>query len=111
MLLTDEISSNFFKYMNLLMVEFYNFFFQNKLPKEIQLMKEDLQFAPDRKMGDWFLLEEHTIIMVYGFTHEPYILAAFLTPRVFALELVRHKLIVQYEHFISFKRASKINFP
>ena len=66
MVITTEISSNFFKYMNLLMVEFYNFFFQNKLPKEIQLMKEDLQFAPDRKMGDWFLLEEHTIIRVYG---------------------------------------------
>ena len=74
-------------------------------------MKEFLQFSPDKRIGDWFLLEEHTIIRVYGFTHEPYILPAFLTPRIFALELIRHNLIVENEHFINFRKASEIKFP
>ena len=74
-------------------------------------MQEALQFSPDKKIGVWFLLEEHTIIRVYGFTHEPYIFPAFLTPKVFDLELVRHKLIVENEHFISFKTTLEIQFP
>ena len=73
-------------------------------------MKETLHFSPDRSIGDWFLLE-HTIIRVYGFTHEPYIFPAFLTPRVFSLELIRKKLIMENEHLISFEKASEIKFP
>ena len=60
---------------------------------------------------DWFLLEEHTINRVYGFPHEPYILSAFITHRVFPLELIRQKLIVENEHFISFRKASEIKVP
>ena len=74
-------------------------------------MQEALHFFLDKRIGDWFLLEEHTIIMVYGFTHEPYILAAFLTPRVFDLEMIRQKLILEIENFISFKKDSEIKFP
>ena len=48
---------------------------------------------------------------MYGFTHEPFILPAFLTHRAFALELIRHKLIVENEHFISFKKNSEMKFP
>ena len=74
-------------------------------------MQESLQLALDNRIGDRFLLEEHTIIRVYGFTHQPYIFLALLTLRVFALELVRQELIVENEHFIHFKKASKIKFP
>ena len=74
-------------------------------------MQEACQFALDRRMGDWFLLEEHTIIRVYDFSHEPYILPTLLTPRVFPLEFTRQKLIVENEHFISFKKAYEIKFP
>ena len=95
MVLTAEINNDFFNYMNLLMEKVYKVFFQNKFPRVLSQMKETLQFAPDRKIWDWFLLEEHTIIKVYGFAHEPYILPAFPTPRVFALEFIRHTLIVE----------------
>ena len=81
--------------------------YQGSLP----IMKESLQFTPDRKIGDWFLLEEHKIIRVYGFFHDPYILPSFLTPRIFSLELVMQKLIVENEHFSSFRKASEIKFP
>ena len=111
MVLTDEISTEFFKYMNLLMAEVYKVFFQKKLPRVLPLMKESLQFSLDMKIGDWFQLEERTIIRVYGFIHDPYILPTFLTPKVFDLELIRKKLIVENEHFISFKKASEIKFP
>ena len=45
------------------------------------------------------------------FYHEPYILLAFLTPRVLSFEFIRHKLIVENEHFISFKKSSEIMSP
>ena len=64
MMLTVEISHDYFKYMNLLMSEVYQVLFQNKLHTMLSHMQEALQFSPDRKIGDWFLLEEHTIIRV-----------------------------------------------
>ena len=62
-------------------------------------------------MGYLFLLEERIIIRVYGFFHEPYILPTFLTPRIFDLELIRLKLIVENDHFINFRKAYEIKFP
>ena len=57
------------------------------------------------------MLEEHTIIRVYVFSHEPYILPTFSTPRIFSLELVRQKIIVENEHVIRFRKASELKFP
>ena len=74
-------------------------------------MKEILQFSLERKIGDWFLSEHGTMIRVYGFIHQPYILPTFLIIRVFALELIRQRLIVEYEHFLSYKKPSEIKFP
>ena len=73
-------------------------------------MQEALQYSPDRKIGDWPLLEEHIIIIVYGFTHEPYIFPPFLTLILFTFEFIRQKLIIENEHFISFKKDSKTKF-
>ena len=70
-----------------------------------------LQFSPERRIGDWFLFEQGTMIRLYGFVHQPYILPRFLTLRVFALELIKHKLIVENEHFLNFKKYSEIKFP
>ena len=70
-----------------------------------------LQFSPKIRIGDWFLSKYGTVIRVYGFVNQPYILSSFLKMRVFALELIRQKLIVEYEHFLSFKKISEITFP
>ena len=59
--------------MNLLIVKVYKVRFQNKSSRVLPIMKEALQLAIDKRIGDWFLMEEHTIIRVDGFTHEPYI--------------------------------------
>ena len=69
-------------------------------------MKEILQFSLERRIGDWFLSEHGMVIKVYGFVHEPYILPTFLTLRVFSLDLFRKRLIVEGEHFRSFKKTS-----
>ena len=74
-------------------------------------MEEVLQFSPNRRVVDWFLLKEYTIIRVYGFVHEPYILSAFLTPRIFDLEIIRKNIIVENEHFMNFRKAFEIKFP
>ena len=74
-------------------------------------MKQMLQFSLERRIGDWFLMEEGTIIRVYGFVHQPYILLAFSTTRIFSLELIRKKFIVQNDQFINFKKSSEIKFP
>ena len=89
MVLTDEMNIYFRKYMNLLMSEVHNVFFQQKLLKVLPLMKEMLQFSREKRIGDWFLLEEGIVIRLYGFVYQPYILPGFLTPRVFSLELIR----------------------
>ena len=96
--------------MNLIMSELYRVMFQNKLPRVLREMEEMLQFTPDKGIGDWFLLKKHTIIRVYGFVREPFIFLVFLTPGIFALEFIRHKLIVENEHFLSFRKTSEIKF-
>ena len=47
---------------------------------------------------------------LYGVFHQPYRLPAFLTLRVFALELIRQRLIVENENFPSFRKYSEIRF-
>ena len=64
-----------------------------------------------KKIGDWFLSDFGTTIRLYGFIHLPCILPAFLTPRIFFLELIQQKLMVEEEHFLSFKKCSNLVFP
>ena len=102
MVITNEMSRDYCKFMNFLMAPVYNVFFQERLSRVLQEIKEILQFSPKRGIQDWFLSEHGTMIRVYGFFHQPYILPAFFTVRVFALELIRQRLIVQDEHFLSY---------
>ena len=108
---TSEIRNNTFNYMNLIMSEVYRVMFQDKLPRVFLEMEEVLQFIPSRRVRDWLLLKEHTIIRVYGFIHEPYIFPTFLTPRIFSLKFIKRKLIVENEHFLSFIKDFEIKFP
>ena len=48
MVLTEEMNRDFGKYMNFLMAEIYNVFFQKKLPRALPLMQEMLQFSPKK---------------------------------------------------------------
>ena len=47
MLLTKEMNRDYSKFMNFLMSEVYNAFFQKKLPGVLPQMTEMLQFSPE----------------------------------------------------------------
>ena len=51
-------------------------------------MKEILQFSLEIRIGDWLFSEHGTMVRVYGFVHQLYILPEFSTMRVLALELI-----------------------
>ena len=61
-------------------------------------------------VGDWFCFKDYTVIRVYGFEGEPYKLPRFTTRRLFALEYLRHRLIVENDNFLKNKKASLMKF-
>ena len=100
MVITEDMHKYYCKFMNILMAPVYEVLFQNRLPKVLPKMKSMLQLSPERRIGDWFLSEDHTVIRVYRFTNQPYVLPEFLTLRMFSLDLIRQRLTVEDEHFL-----------
>ena len=43
--------------------------------------------------------------------HHLFVLPAFFTLRVYALELIMQRLVVDNEHFLNFKKSPNIKFP
>ena len=109
--ITTDMATDYYKFMNKLMAEIYDLFFQERLPRVLPKMRQILQLANSKRIGDWFLTKFKTTIRLYGFLHQPYILPAFLTTRVFSLELIWKRLIVEEEHFLSYKKSSNLVFP
>ena len=60
--------------------------------------------------GDWFLYAENTKIRLYGFTSYPFLLPAFLTNTVFALEFDRQRVHIEKAHFLNNKKGCNISF-
>ena len=93
------------------MAEIYIVVFQNIFPRVLLEMEEMVHFSLDTRVWDWFLLKEHTINRLYGFVHESYFLPSFLAPGIFSMEFIRWKLIIENDHFMSFRKASETKFP
>ena len=55
--------------------------------------------------------EYGTVIRLYGFTQSPYMLPSFLNPRVFSMEFIRQKLIIEMEHLLKYKNSTDIKYP
>ena len=70
-----------------------------------------MQSSLEDWVGDWFLYKDYTMLRIYGFTGQPYRLPSFLTPRIFALEFMRQRLLSEEDHFCAFKKSSNIKFP
>ena len=111
MVLTEYMNRYYTKFMNFLMSKVYTAIFSKKLPRVIPEMRTILQPSTEKRIGDWFLFENGTVIRLYGFVHPPYMFPTFLTPRVFSMEFIRQELIVENEHFLNFKKSSKNKFP
>ena len=104
MVITKDMHRDCCKFMNALMDPVYEVLFQKRLPRVSPNIESMLQSSLERIIGYWFLSENKTMISVYGFTCQPYVLPVFLTLRLFALELIRKRLTVENEHFISFMK-------
>ena len=57
------------------------------------------------------MFEQGTVIRLYVFVPQSYLFPTFVSPRVFSLELIRQKLIVDTEHFSNFKKSNEIRYP
>ena len=73
MVLTEEMSKDYSKFMNFLMSEIYNVIFQKRLPSVLPEMRTTLKFSTDSRIGDWFLFENGTVIRLYSFTSKVFL--------------------------------------
>ena len=111
LVITDDMTKNYCEFMNFLMAEIYDIFFQERLPRLLLEIKEMFQLYPSKMIGYWFLTEFEIVIRLYGFVHQPYVLLAFLTVRIFSLELIRQRFTIEEEHILNSRKSSGINFP
>ena len=87
----------------------YKVIFGSTMPR----INEDLKFLlqnPTKLIVGWFCFKDSTVIRVYGFEEEPYKLPKFTTRRLFALEFLRQRLIVENDNFLKYKKASSMKF-
>ena len=110
LVLIDEMTQSYCKFINGLMEVIYNIFFQKTLPRVLPKMKDTLHLSPSKMIGYWFLSKSGTIIILYSFVHQPYILPAFLTTRIFSLEFIRKKVKVEEEHILNFRKSLDMKF-
>jgi len=82
-------------FINKIMSKVYNLIFNTNLPKVLEDMKSYLQQNFENRIGDWVMFMHSTVIWVYGCQEAPYILPIFLTPRVFSLELIKKRNILE----------------
>jgi hypothetical protein len=97
-------------FINKIMSRVHSLIFGSDLSRVLEEMKISLQPNPENMIGDWVLFEQSTVIWVYGYQEGPYLLPVFLTPRVFALEFIRQRIISETEHFLKAHKASNLKF-
>jgi hypothetical protein len=96
-------------FINKIMSRIYSLIFDS--PRVLEEMKSLLQPSPENAMGDWMFFTQSTVIWVYGCQEGPHLLPVFLTPRIFALEYIRQRIISETEHFHKAHKASNLKFP
>ena len=101
----------FSRFVNSFASQVYLFLFETLCPRVSQELQECLHPPIEDYVGDWFLFEDYTIIIVYGFEIPPYRLPTFLTPIRFALEVLRKRLHSNSLHFTSRKQVSITKIP
>jgi len=63
-----------------------------------------------KPVGDWFCFQDYTLIRIYGFEGEPFILPKFITRRFFSLGFLRQRLIAENDNFVKHKKDSSLKF-
>ena len=76
-----------------------------RISEEIQRV---LHLSDQAKIGDWYLYQNHTEIMVYGCEMPPYRFPKYLPMWIFALEYIRKMVNSDDIHFVSAKKKSQL---
>ena len=50
--ITGDMTKDYYKFMNSLMVEIYNLFFQERFPRVFSEMRQILQLSPSKMIAD-----------------------------------------------------------
>jgi hypothetical protein len=98
-------------FINKIMSRVYSLVFGSYLPSVLEEMRISLQPNSKSRVGDWILFIQSTVIWVYSYREGPYLLPVFLTPKIFALEFIRQRIISETEHFLKAHKASNLKFP
>ena len=80
-------------------------------PKEKRISESMKATLQHESIGYWFLKEKYSMIRAYGFLACPFLLPIFLTSTVFVLELIRHRIVADEEHFTAHRKDSWIKYP
>ena len=68
MVMAKDMHKDYCRFMNVLIAPIYKVLFQKRMPRVLPEMKILLQLSPERRVGDWFLSEDNTVIRVHRFT-------------------------------------------
>ena len=104
-------SKGFSYFVNEFASRVYFFIFEANYPRVPQHFQAYLHPQAENHIGDWFLYQDYIVIKVYGCEEQPYKLPVFLTPRIFALEVLRQRLHSNELHFSSKKQTASFKFP
>ena len=96
-------SKGFSYFVNEFASRVYFLIFEANYPRVPHHCQVYLHPQAKNQIGDWFLYHDYTMIRVYGFEEQPYKLPFFVTPRIFALEVLRQRLHSDELHFSSKK--------
>jgi hypothetical protein len=106
-----DLTQGFSQFVNEFAYRVYYFINEANYPRVPQQFQNYLHPPIEDQIGDWFLFPEYTVIRVYGSKHQPYRLPAFLTPRIFCLEVLRQRLHSDELHFSIKKQTSTFKVP
>ena len=98
-------------FINKIMSRVYNLIFVSDLPRVLEEMKSFLQPNPESRVGYWMLFIQSTMIWAYGYQEGPYLLPVILNPRIFSLEFIGQRIILETNHFLKVHKASNLKFP
>ena len=83
----------------------YKLILEEEFPRICQDLEENLHPVTEQQIGDWILYKDFTMIIIYGSEKSPYKLPKFLTPRIFALEILMQRFDSNHIHFTSKNQA------
>ena len=94
-----NVAENFSLFVNTFSTKVCTLLFEVTCPRVTSTLQECLHPPIEDWIGDWFLSENYIVIRVYGFDRPPYRLPTFLTPKIFAMEVIRQRFHADLQHF------------